>query len=469
MITKKKLLKIAIVGKKNVGKSSLINLLSGKQRTIVDDYPGLTRDVIEVEIQNFGIHALFYDLPGLDVMDLGEEKNELERLAREKAYEFIKSQADVIIHLMEPPSPSRFDFEFREYHKKELTKPIIEAVNKIDSKEREFEFLPNFFEANFSPIGISALSKYNVKKLISILAEMFPQIRHDKDYEEKHREKSQKKGYYDSTVVSDFLQDDIRITIVGKPNVGKSTLFNLWAGKEISLVSDIPGTTRDTIDTVIRFFGKNIRILDTAGLRKRKVIEDHIEFISSRRTIRAIQDSDIVILVISAPDGITKYDKKIVALVKELNRAMILFVNKWDLIENKHDKIQKEYLEGLYAELPYLKNVPILFGSAKTKKRATEPLKKVLELYEKLHFRISTSQFNRYIQEQLKKFPHNQKFKIYYATQVAEKPLIFVLFCNHKSLISSNFISFLENRIREDFQLYGVPIRMKLKEKTDED
>lgn len=469
MTTKRKLKKIAIVGKKNVGKSSLINTLSGKKRMIVDNYPGLTRDVVEVEVKNYGIHCLFYDLPGLDVVDLGGTKNQVEALAIEKAYRFLQNEADIIIHLMEPPAPSRFDFDIREFFRKNPGRTVMEAVNKIDSREKELEFLPNFYGEGFFPVAVSALSKYNLKNFINFLKEKEPSIvdvTEDKTMEDG--EDYDKKDYFDSTVVSDFIKDDIRIAIIGRPNVGKSTLFNLWAGKEISLVSDVPGTTRDTIDTVIRYFGKTIRILDTAGLRKKRVIEDHIEFISSRRTRRAIQDSEIVVVVISAPEGITKYDKKIISLVEEMQRAMILFVNKWDLIEEKHDKIQKEYTEMLYSELPYLKNIPVLFGSAKIKKRAMEPLKKVLEIHEKLHLRIPTAKLNKYIQELMLQFPHNQKFKVYYATQVHQKPIHIVLFCNHKNLVSGNFLAFMENRIRKDFELQGIPIRISLKEK-DED
>lgn len=468
MITKKKLKKIAIVGKKNVGKSSLLNLLARKNRSIVDDYPGLTRDIIEIEIKNYGVHALFYDLPGLDVIDLGEEKNYLESLIKEKAYKFLSEESDLIIHLMEPPAPSLFDFDFRDYFNKVLKTKKIEVLNKIDSKEKEIEYIPNFLEEGFNPIPISVKSRYNINHFINTIKDILPEIsinEQDIDYEEQF---INKKGYKDSTVVSDYVKDDIRIAIVGKPNVGKSTLFNLWAGKDISLVSDIPGTTRDTIDTVFKYFGKTIRILDTAGLRKKRVLEDHIEFISSRRTRRAIQDSDIVIQVISAPDGLTEYDKKIISLIDELNKPMILFINKWDIMPNKHDKLQKEYLESLYYYFPFLKHVPIYFGSALTKKRAMEPLKKIIELNEKLNFRIQTSQLNRYLEKLLQQFPHHQRFKIYYATQVSERPPVFVLFCNNKKLIKRNFIIFLENKIREDFKLEGIPIRIKLKDK-DED
>ncbi|GIX43555.1 MAG: GTPase Der [Leptospiraceae bacterium] len=468
MITKKKLKKIAIVGKKNAGKSSLLNLLARKNRSIVDDYPGLTRDIIEIEIKNYGVHALFYDLPGLDVIDLGEEKNYLESLAKEKAYKFLSEEVDLIIHLMEPPAPSPFDFDFRDYFNKVLKTKKIEVLNKIDSKEKEMEYIPNFLEEGFKPIPISVKSRYNISHFINTIKDILPEIsinEQDIDYEEQF---INKKGYKDSTVVSDYIKDDIRIAIVGKPNVGKSTLFNLWAGKDISLVSDIPGTTRDTIDTVFKYFGKTIRILDTAGLRKKRVLEDHIEFISSRRTRRAIQDSDIVIQVISAPDGLTEYDKKIISLIDELNKPMILFINKWDIMPGKHDKLQKEYLESLYYYFPFLKHVPIYFGSALTKKRAMEPLKKIIELNEKLNFRIQTSQLNRYLEKLLQQFPHHQRFKIYYATQVSERPPVFVLFCNNKKLVKRNFIVFLENKIREDFKLEGIPIRIKLKDK-DED
>ncbi|MFN3605460.1 MAG: ribosome biogenesis GTPase Der [Leptonema sp. (in: bacteria)] len=465
-MNKKKLKKIAILGRKNVGKSSLLNLLAHKNRSIVEDYPGLTRDILEVEIKNYGVHALFCDFPGLDI----DETSTLERQAKEKAIEYLKKEIDLILFLMEPPAPSKFDWELKEFLHKNISKPILFILNKVDSQEKELEFLSYFYEEGFQVIPISTKSKYNFKKFINILKEILPEIKIKEEANKKAIEgKSEKKQYKDSTVVSDFTNDDIRISIVGKPNVGKSTLFNFWIGKEMSLVTDVPGTTRDTLDTVFQYFGHTIRILDTAGLRKKTAIKDPIEFYASRRTQRAIQDSDIVIQVLSATEGITEQDKKITALIQKLNKPMILFVNKWDAISEKHSQLQKEYLENLYKEFPLLRNIPIYFGSALTKKRAMEPLKSVLDLYKKLNFRIQTSSLNQYIKNWFHGFPHNQKFKIYYTTQVDTKPPFFIIFCNNKKLVSKNLNQFLENKIREEFNLRGIPIRIKLKEKDVSD
>lgn len=458
----KQLKQIAIIGKKNVGKSSLINLLSRKNRAIVEDYPGLTRDILEIEIKNYGIHALFYDFPGLDI----EETSSIEIKTKERALQFLKREIDLILFLMEPPSPSPFDLEFKVFLQKNFAKPIVYVVNKIDSKEKELEFLPNFYENGIQAIPISVRSKYNFKNFINFLQQMLPEIKIKESLlEEEEPTEKKKKFYKDSSVVSNFIEDDIRIAIVGKPNVGKSTLFNVWVGREMSLVSEIPGTTRDTIDTVFRYFGHTIRILDTAGLRKKRKIHNKIEFFSTRRTFRAIQDSDIVLLVISAVEGITEQDKKIIALIQKMSKPLVIFVNKWDAIPEKKSNIQKEYLEYLYSSFAFLRNVPIFFGSALIKKRATEPLKTIIELYKKSNFRIQTSMLNQYIEKWLQLFPHNQKFKVYYTTQAATKPPYFVIFCNNKNLIGKNFQQFIENKIREEFNLIGIPIRIKLKDK----
>lgn len=462
-MNKSHLKKIAIIGKKNVGKSSFLNLLAKKNRAIVDNYPGLTRDILEVEIKNYGIHALFYDFPGLDI----DQDSPLEIKAKEKAILELK-EMDLILFLMEPPAPTKFDWELKEFLNRNFSKSILYVLNKIDSKEKELEYLPNFYEEGFPIIPISVKSKYNFKNFINTLKKTIPAIEDKKAEDGELKQENHNKKYYrESTVVSDYIADDIRIAIVGRPNVGKSTLFNFWCGREISLVSEIPGTTRDTVDTVMRYFGHTIRILDTAGLRKKRVIQDNIEFISTRRTQRAIQDSDIVIQIISAVDGITEQDKKIASLIQEFNKPMILFINKWDLIPEKHSKLQKEYLENLFAVFPFLKNVPIYFGSALTKKRALDPLKKVIELYEKSNFRIQTSLLNDYIQKWLMLYPHNQKFKVFYTTQVDTRPPFFIVFCNHKNLVSKNFVQFLENKIREEFNLEGIPIRIKLKDKDE--
>ncbi len=462
----KTLKKIAIIGKKNVGKSSLLNLLSRKNRAIVEDYPGLTRDILEVEIKNYGIRALFYDFPGLDI----DHTSDIEKKAKEKAFHFLKEEVDLIVFLMEPPAPSEFDLEFKEFLQKNFSKQVVYVLNKIDSKEKELEFLPNFYEDGIHPIPISVKSKYNFKNFINLLKDLLPEIEWKESFSinedsENQESKKNKKHYKDSTVISSYIEEDIRVAIVGKPNVGKSSLFNFWVGKEISLVSEVPGTTRDTIDTVFRYFGHTIRVLDTAGLRKKRTIQDKIEFYSSRRTHRAIQDSDIVLLVLSAIEGITEQDKKIIGLIKKMNKPLVIFVNKWDAIPEKKSNLQKEYIEYLYSAFPFLRNVPLFFGSALTKKRATEPLKAIIKLYKKSDFRIQTSMLNQYIQKWLQLYPHNQKFKVFYTTQVATKPPYFVIFCNNKTLISKNFQQFLENKIREEFNLSGIPIRIKLKDK----
>lgn len=467
---KKNIPVVALAGKKNAGKSSLLNTLLGKARAITDDFAGLTRDLLEVEIRRYGYHFQLVDMPGLDL----DEEQPLEKEILRRARSFLES-VDCVILVYDAPSPSPFDIELRELFRRQFPQmPVVEIVNKVDNPEMADDIMPDFYEVGLSPIPVSAKSRWNMRTLCKEIDDRLDGAARDRTTSsEQPPEKDREEGYtpvvkQDSTVVSDSETEDVRIALVGKPNVGKSSLFNRWIGQELSLVSDIAGTTRDTIDTVFKHFGHTVRVVDTAGLRREGRIKEAPEFFSARRTRRAIQDSHIVVQLLSAPEGITDYDKKIAALVQELSRPSIIVINKWDAIPEKETNTQKEFLADVQALFPYLKKIPIFFCSALTGKRAMEPLKKAIEVFERASFRVPTARLNEIVRQWLKgKLGIPAGFKLLYATQTGRMPPVFVLFVNRASLLPASALSYLENRLREEFQLEGIPIRILVRENSD--
>jgi GTP-binding protein len=468
---KKKLPSVALAGRKNVGKSSLLNTLLGKARAITDDYPGLTRDLIEVEIRRYGYHFHLIDMPGLDL----DEEQPLEKEILRKVRGFLAS-VDCVVLVYAAPSPAPFDRELRELFRHQFPKiPIVEIVNMVDNPEMADNILPDFYEAGLFPVPVSAKSRWNMRALCKEIDDRLSGAAKDRARDDDpDREKDRPDGHTpiikrDSTIVSDSETEDLRIALVGKPNVGKSSLFNRWIGKELSLVSDIPGTTRDTMDTVFRFFGHTVRVIDTAGLRRERRIKEAPEFFSARRTRRAIQDSHIVVQLISAVDGITDYDKKIAAMIQEYARPSIIVINKWDAVPERKSNTQKEFLADLQSLFPYLKKVPVFFCSALTGKRSVEPLKKAIELFERSSFRIPTARLNEIVQQWLSGRPGIPAgFKLRYVTQTGRMPPVFVLFVNQSRLLPESALSYLENRLREEFQLEGIPIRIFVRDHSEE-
>tara|TARA_Y100001937_G_scaffold122287_2_gene182600 strand:- start:140616 stop:142370 length:1755 start_codon:yes stop_codon:yes gene_type:complete len=270
-----------------------------------------------------------------------------------------------------------------------------------------------------------------------------------------------------STTISDDRSSDLRISLVGKQNAGKSSLFNRLVNEELSLVSDIAGTTRDTLDTVFRYQGKAIRIIDTAGLKKRGAVKNSTDFYSMRRTLRAMQDSEVVIHLIDGLKGISDYDKKIQAMIARFARPCVLVVNKWDAVPDKDHKTQKNFLLDLKAAFRFLENVPVLFSSALTGKNTLKILAEALSLKEKSAFRVSTSQLNGRIKVWFRDWPgKNAGFRILYATQPDANPPVFLFFINDKTKMQKGFPRFIENKIRQDFHLQGVPIRVFFRERS---
>ncbi|MBW7859343.1 MAG: ribosome biogenesis GTPase Der, partial [Leptonema sp. (in: Bacteria)] len=381
---------------------------------------------------------------------------------------------DAVLLVYDAPVPSPIDIDLRQWLRKEYPNiPVVEVVNKIDNPDDAADILPNFFEVGLSPQPVSAKSRLNLR---SLCQELNKKLKNRAISRSKSEPKTKQKVDQieetqkdDSTIVSDESAEDLRIAIVGKPNVGKSSLFNRWIGRNLSIVSDIPGTTRDTVDTVFRHFGRDIRVIDTAGLRRQTKIKDRPEFFSSRRTRRAIQDSHVVVQLLNAVDGVTDYDKKIASLVQELSRPSIIIINKWDAITEKETNTQKEFLENVQSLFPHLKKIPIFFTSALTGKRAMEPLQKAIEVFDRSTFRVPTAKLNDLIKKWVTgKQGIPKGFKLLYCTQTSRMPPVFVLFVNRTDLLPRNAIRYLENQIRDEFKLEGIPIRILIREKSEQ-
>jgi len=470
MKSRKKLPRIALVGRRNVGKSTLMNALLGRNRAIVEDFPGLTRDVLEVEIRRNGYHFLLSDTPGLDM----ESETDLDRNILKRARDYL-DRVDGIILLMEPPGPEKFDhFLFELLRKNSIKTPLICAINKVDGAEYSEEKLLPFYEAGFIDlVAISAKGRWNYESLLEAIEKRIPSVKKQSTGESENEGKGDKEGSR-STVVSDDIDRKVAlsIAIVGRPNAGKSSLFNRLLTEELSLVSEVPGTTRDTIDSLLSYYGKTIRVIDTAGLRKKSRVDkekDAPDFFSMRRTDRAIQDCDVVIHLIDAKQGFTEFDKKIEGMIQKAKKPALIGVNKWDLIPDKNQDTLKEYTDRIHFLFPESLHIPILFISVQTGQRVGKLIETALALQEQNGKRIPTAQLNELVEGWNRGTKETaRRSKIFYATQTGTSPPEFVLFVRDRKKIPQNVIAYFENQIRRQFSLNGIPFQVHFREKNSE-
>lgn len=487
--------RVALVGRRNVGKSTLLNALYGRRRAITDAYAGLTRDVLEVEIDRGQYNFILCDTPGLDI----EDPDQLEGEAIERARRFIET-VDLILFLFEAPAPASFDHEFMAFVRKTKDHtPVVYAINKVDGEEKVADVLPEFYAAGVpDPMPVSAKGRWNLNELVARLAKELPAIRRknqspenqDPDLDEDASEsrprarrprvnKSGREvdapglhGLEDSTVVSDMTETETRVAIVGRPNAGKSSLLNRFAGREVSLVSDIAGTTRDTVDTVFPFEGRPIRIIDTAGMRRQARLlaaPDRVDYYSVTRTRRAIRDCRVVIHMIDAVVGITDFDKKISAMVKEFGRPVVVAVNKWDAIENKDNHTMAEFIDRMEFLFPHVRNIPIVFCSALDGQRVTKLMEVCLDLDRRMRTRVSTGPLNAQVEKWTRKAPGGARnLKIFYVSQVDAEPPVFIFFVKRKKTFTGSLIAYFENHLRKEYKLEGIPLRIFVREKGAE-
>lgn len=437
---KSNLPKIVIVGRQNVGKSTLFNALVKKRVAIVSPIPGVTRDYIEEKIKIDNILCLLIDTGGLTK---SKDKTSIEYLAALKSFDVIK-ESDLILFMVEKQILSPLDEEIASFIRK-FNKNVILVVNKVDNYKEisDPQTIAPFYSLGFENIvPISATHRKNFDNLFDVIKSLLPERVNEIEYLE-----------------------EIKVAIVGKPNVGKSSVLNSILNQPRSLVSEIPGTTRDSIDTEIIYNKNKLVLIDTAGIRKKSKIKENLEYYAVNRAIKSIKRADIVLLIISSPEGITAQDKKIFYLINEYNKGAIILLNKWDLIA---DKDFQTYRDWLINKFPLFSNFPILNISALTKLNIEKIFPKILEVYENFTRRIPTNEFNKFIQNIVNVYSPPQEggvVKIYYGTQFKTKPPSFVLFTNKPDKIKENYKRFLINKIYENFNFEGSPVVIKFRKK----
>ena len=452
---------VALVGRPNVGKSTLFNRLAGERLAVVDEVPGTTRDrlVAETEwngvefdvVDTGGIDPTSVTAPGKQPLSVGSAQfiNEIRRQAQ-----MAVEDADAVLFLVDvesgvTPADREVAEILRRYQRRREGKPfppIILAVNKCDGVER-FAEAAQFYELGLGdPYPISAMHGTGTGDLLDALVEALP-----------------------PAPPSDEEDERVAIAIVGKPNVGKSSLLNRLLGEERAIVSPIAGTTRDAVDTYLTYDGTPITLIDTAGIRRRGRIEPGVEKYSVLRSFRAIQRADVALLVLDATTPISAQDAHIAGFVLEAWKSVVVVVNKWDAVE-KDTYTMQGYIDDIRQKLHFLDYVPILFVSAKTGQRVRKILPTALQVNEARLTRLPTSYVNRILQEAMDRHPPPTKsgriLKIYFGSQVAVAPPTFVLQVNDPQLVHFSYLRYLENRIREAHPFPGTPIRLVLRKKN---
>lgn len=429
---------VAVVGRPNVGKSTLFNRLSGDRKAIIEDEPGITRDRIYHKSDWNGRTFHLIDTGGIEF----GSKDQIQSMIRVQA-EIAIDEADVIIFVVDGQDGiTSTDQDIAQLlHRSK--KPTLVAVNKIDDW-KHMDQIYDFYQLGFQYLfPISSIHGTGTGDLLDQLVDCFP------DEEAPFDE-----------------EDSIRVSLIGRPNVGKSSILNALLGEERVLVSDVAGTTRDAIDTPFEHQGQSYVLVDTAGLRKRGKVYESIEKYSVIRALKAIDESDVCLIVLDGERGIAEQDKRIAGLAHEAGCGSVFVVNKWDAVK-KDEKTMNQFRQRVLDEFQFMSYAPILFVSAKTKKRLSQILPTVKAVAEQHAMRISTSVLNQVIQEAVLHTPppsdKGRRLRIQYATQVSVKPPTFLIFVNDPDLAHFSYIRFLENQLRESFQFQGTPIRIRLR------
>ncbi|MDF0726211.1 ribosome biogenesis GTPase Der [Cytobacillus sp. S13-E01] len=425
---------VAIVGRPNVGKSTIFNRIVGERISIVEDIPGVTRDRIYSSAEWLNKEFNIIDTGGIEIGDapfLTQIRHQAE---------IAIDEADVIIFMTNGrEGVTGADEEVAKilYRSK---KPVVLGINKVDNPEMR-EQIYDFYALGFGePLPISGSHGLGLGDLLDAVI-----------------------GHFPTEGTEDYGDDIIKFSLIGRPNVGKSSLVNALLGEERVIVSDIAGTTRDAVDTKYTYEGREYVIIDTAGMRKRGKVYESTEKYSVLRALRAIERSDVVLVVLDAQEGIIEQDKKIAGYAHEAGRAVVIVVNKWDAIE-KDEKTMKEFEEKIRAHFLFLSYAPIVFLSALTKKRTHTLVPMIDKASENHAFRVPTNVLNDVVMDAVAMNPapadKGVRLKVYYVTQVAIKPPTFVVFVNEPELMHFSYERFLENRLRESFGFEGTPIKL---------
>lgn len=433
---------VAIVGRPNVGKSTLFNRLIGERRAIVDDVPGVTRDRIIGESEWRGIKFNVIDTGGIEPYSEDIILKQMRRQAQ-----FAIEMADVIVFVVDGKEGlTSSDSDVANILRKS-NKPIILAVNKVDNRKLE-DMVYDFYTLGLGdPISMSAEHGSGVGDVLDRVV-----------------------NYFIDKGINEIEDSSIKVCIIGKPNTGKSSLINKILGEERLIVSDIPGTTRDAIDTLIEYENQKFTFIDTAGIRRKSKIYDNIEKYSILRTQSAVERSDVCVIMIDATEDVSEQDAKVAGLAFNQGKACIIAINKWDAVE-KNMKTADDFKKEVYNKLSFMTFAPIVFISAKTGFHLNKLFELIKQVYENYERRITTGQLNDLLAEATTIYqPPSDKgkqLKIYYMTQVDIKPPKIAIFVNEKKLFHFSYQRYLENYIRRIFDFTGVPITFIIKEKGD--
>ena len=435
---------VAIVGRPNVGKSALFNVLAGEQISIVKDTPGITRDRIYADCEWLNHKFTLIDTGGIEP----ESKDVILSQMRDQAQIAIDT-ADVIIFLTDvrqglQDADSKVADMLRRSHK-----PVVLVVNKVDSFQKFMADVYEFYNLGIGePVPISATSRLGLGDMLDEVVKHFPEGSENPDEDERPR-----------------------IAIVGKPNVGKSSLINKLAGENRVIVSNIAGTTRDAVDTDITYNGQEYVFIDTAGLRRKSKVKEELERFTIIRAVTAVERADVVLMVINAEEGVTEQDAKIAGIAHDRGKGIIIVVNKWDAIE-KDDKTIYKFQEQIRNTLSFMTYAEIVFISALTGQRINKLFDTIHMVIENQNMRIATGVLNEIMTEavalQQPPTDKGKRLKLYYMTQVAVKPPTFVIFVNDKQLMHFSYVRYLENKIRETFGFRGTALKFIIRERSED-
>lgn len=444
MGTKKRKPIVAIVGRPNVGKSTLFNALAGDRIAIVQDTPGITRDRIYADVTWLDSAFTLIDTGGIEP----DSSDIILSQMREQAQIAIDT-ADVIIFIVDVrqgmvDADMKVADMLRRSHK-----PVVLAVNKVDSFEKFINDTYEFYNLGIGdPVPISAANRLGIGDMLDIVI-----------------------GHFDESVITEEDDDRPRIAVVGKPNVGKSSLINKIIGEQRLMVSDIAGTTRDAIDTPVKANGKEYVFIDTAGLRRKKNVKEELEKYMIVRTVSAVERADVVVLLIDADEGVTEQDAKIAGIAHERGKGFIIAVNKWDLIEKDNSSVN-EFTKKVRQTLSFLPYAEIMFISVKTGQRVIKLFETIDNVIENCALRVQTGVLNEIVAQatamQQPPSDKGKKLKIYYVTQVGVKPPTFVIFVNDKELMHFSYTRYIENQIRDTFGFKGTPLKFIIRERNEE-
>lgn len=437
---------VAIVGRPNVGKSTLFNIFANSRISIVEDTPGVTRDRLYATAEWLDHEFMMVDTGGIEIMNA----DAIAVSIRQQAQIAIK-EADVILFVCDARAGITTEDADVARLLRQSKKPIVLAINKADSPKQEMNTFEFYNLGIGDPIPVSASNHLGLGDLLDAVVAKFPADKAQGDMDE---------------------EDEIKVALIGRPNVGKSSIFNALVGEERSIVSNVAGTTRDAIDTPVVRNGQKYLFIDTAGMRRKAKVDEPIEKYSVMRSLRAVDRSDVVLMVFDAVEGVTEQDKRIVGYAHEAGKAIILVVNKWDLYE-KDNSSTLRYTETLRKELVFLQYAPVVFVSAVTKQRIHRLPEVISYAAEQNAMRISTSILNQVIEDAVAINPppteKGKRLKIMYVTQVKIKPPTFVIFVNEPEIMHFSYQRYLENKLREAFGFEGTPIQMIIRGKNEDE